>query len=195
MNKKAIVSCEINDLISNRWSPRAFKNEPIPHDKLCTLFEAARWAPSAFNEQPWQFILGIKPNKAYEFIYDSLIEFNKAWAKNAPVLIVALSKKTYTQNNKDNTYHAYDLGQAVAYLTIQAMAEGLYIHQMGGFDKKIVQKHFSIDDNLDVLTVLALGYIGNISDLSNDIAQLEIKERERKPLASLFYKKSSTDLF
>ena len=164
--------------IKNRWSPRAFAEEPVSEEDLMSLFEAARWAPSAMNEQPWRFIYARKGEESFDQIAGALFEGN-AWAKEAPVLIVSLARTTYTRNEKDNGSALYDLGQAVANLSIQATSLGLSLHQMGGIDKEMLQKTFEIPDNYKVMTIIALGKIGDPSELSEGLQQREAAERKR----------------
>ncbi len=174
------TSYPINNLASKRWSPRSFADKAVEQEKIYALFEAARWSPSAFNEQPWRFIVGIKSQKSvYEKIYEHLIPFNKAWAKFAPVLLVACTKKTYSHNGKQNPTAAYDLGQAVSALTHQATYEGLFVHQMGGFDQDNLRKAFGIDNDFDIYTVIAVGYLDSPEKLPDDLKKAETTARER----------------
>jgi len=187
--KKAHTNHPIISLSSERWSPRAFSSKAIESQKLASVFEAARWAPSAFNEQPWRFIVGKKNDEVYQNIFESLVAFNKKWAGFAPVLFVAYTKKTFAHNNSENSTAAYDLGQAVAHLTYQAMAEGLFVHQMGGFDKEKIKESFNIDDNYEIHTVIALGYPETPDILPDDLKKAELTPRERNEIA--FFVKGS----
>ena len=132
MNKSAKTKYGIHPLLKERWSPRAFKEDIIEKEKLQRIFEAAQWSPSAMNEQPWQFMVGEKGDATYPKILAGLVDANKRWAQKAPVLIVAVAKKNYVYNDKNNFHYLYDTGQAVAHLTFQACTEGLFVHQMGG---------------------------------------------------------------
>lgn len=179
---------KINPLAKKRWSPRAFSDKAVEIEKLYALFEAARWAPSAFNEQPWRFIVGIKDKgNTYAKIFDALVEFNKKWANNAPVLLASCTAKNFKHNNKPNTTAAYDLGQAVSALTHQAMAENLFVHQMGGFDKEKIRKSFALSEAYDIHTIIALGYLGTPDMLPKDLKEAEQTPRERNPFEDFLW--------
>ena len=126
----------IHEILQNRWSPRAFSGQMVEHDKLLSLFEAARWAPSSSNLQPWSFIVTNREDPAaFAKLLGTLGDWNQAWAKNAPILVLALAAAE-REPGKTNHYAAYDLGQSIAHLSIQASALGLTVHQMGGFDRQ-----------------------------------------------------------
>lgn len=181
MEKQAKTKYEIDSLLSKRWSPRSFANKQVEQEKLQRLFEAARWSASAYNEQPWRFILGIKgKDETYSMIYDSMVQFNKDWAKLAPVLMVVVSKNNFTHNNKPNETAVYDTGQAIANLSVQATKEGLHLHQMGGFDKEKIIKDFELPEGYTPQALVALGYIGKPDMLPEDLAKGEYSERLRK---------------
>lgn len=180
MNKEAAASVEIHDLIKKRWSPRAFSSKPVETEKLQRLFEAARWSASCFNEQPWRFILGLKDRgQAYKKIFETLAEGNKIWCRNVPVLVLLIAKKTFSHNGKANLWHQYDLGQAAAYLSLQATAEGLYVHQMAGFNPSKARELFSIPDDFEPFTVMAIGYLGQPDQLPDDLKEMETAARTR----------------
>ena len=141
---------EIHTLLAERRSPRAFAADMIEPEKLQRIFEAARWAPSSSNEQPWRFIVGIKGNgPAYDKIFSTLSERNQNWAQSAPVLAIGVAKKEFSHNDKPNRFHQYDTGQAVAYLTMRAMAEGVFIHQMGSYSASQAREIFNIPDDFN----------------------------------------------
>ena len=127
--------------ILHRWSPRSFANRDVSPADLKKLFEAVRWAPSSFNEQPWRFLVGTRGTPAYQKIFSSLIPFNQGWAGSAPVLILGAAKTTFSHNGSANGYGLYDLGAASSYLTLQAAALGLATHQMAGFDQAARAAH------------------------------------------------------
>ena len=180
MNKEAVTPLKIHELIKKRWSPRAFSLQAVKTEKLRRLFEAARWSASCFNEQPWRFIVGLKnQGQAYEKIFETLVEGNKVWCKNVPVLTLLIAKKTFTHNGKANIWSSYDLGQAAAYISLQATAEGLFVHQMAGFDAAMARKLFSIPDNFVPLTVMAIGYLGSPDHLPEDLRKMEMAARLR----------------
>ena len=179
MEKPALNKYEIHPLIKRRWSPRSFEDRPVEKEKLQRLFEAARWAPSSFNMQPWKFIIGFKGTKSYDKIMASLVEFNQSWAKLAPVLAVVVGNKVNAKNKPNATFQ-YDTGQSVAYLAIQAMHEGLFMHQMSGFDKSTAVKNFSIDDDHAPIAMFAIGYISSHEKLPENLQKMEKAERDRK---------------
>ena len=187
-NKEAQTKLNIHPLIKQRWSPRAFSEKAVETDKLERLLEAARWSASCFNEQPWRFVVGLKDqNHAYDKIFKSLAEGNRLWCKNVPVLILLVAKRTFTHNKKINKWAFYDLGQAAAYISLQAMAEGLYVHQMAGFDAQQIAKAFEIPDDFEPFTVMAVGYLGEATSLPEDLKNIELSVRQRKPLNELVF--------
>ena len=134
MEKPADNQYPIHELIKQRWSPLAFNIRPVEPEKIASLLEAARWAASCFNEQPWFFIVATQDNaQEYEKLFSCLVEANQTWAKDAPLLMLSVAKLSFTRNNKPNRHALHDLGFAVGNLTLQAQALGLFVHQMGGF--------------------------------------------------------------
>lgn len=180
MDKPTKNNFPINDLAKQRWSPRAFSEKPVEKEKLASLFEAARWAPSAFNEQPWRFIVGIKGSKTYDQILQSLVEWNQMWAGKAPVLVVNIARKTFTHNNKPNATAQYDLGQAVAFMLIEAVNQGLISHEMSGFDAETAARSLEIPEDYQAVSVTAIGYYGDADLLPGDMLQSEKEERKRR---------------
>lgn len=187
MNKLAKTKYGIHFLLENRWSPRSFREEIVEKEKLQRIFEAAQWSPSSVNEQPWSFIVGEKGSGTYDKIFDGLVDLNKRWAGSAPVLVVTLAKKHYSKNNQDNFHFMYDCGQAVAHLTFQAMHEGLYVHQMGGFYFDKIKGHFSIPEEFYIVTVVAIGYLGKPEILDDDLREREMTERSRKEISEIVF--------
>ena len=181
MSKTAKTSVEINSVLASRWSPRAFSDKPIAVNKLLKMFEAARWAPSSMNDQPWQFIFGNKGNETYQNLFETLGEFNQMWAKNAPALILCCGIKTRDDNTQNSAYK-YDVRQAVAHLSIQAMSDQIYVHQMSGFSSQKAIELFEIPNHIEPLSILAIGYLGNPQILHPRMQKSEIADRERKPL-------------
>jgi nitroreductase len=188
MNKPANTSLNILDEIKNRWSPRAFSEKPVEHDKLERVFEAARWSASCFNEQPWRFFVGIKgQGNTWDKIFNSLGEWNQKWCKSVPVLVLLVTKKSFTRNDKPNDFAEYDLGQTAAYLSIQAMKEGLFTHQMAGFNRIDARDSFAIPDEYILKTVMAIGYYGDANNLPDDMRKTELGPRSRKALSSVVF--------
>ncbi len=188
--KTAKTRYDIHPLLSQRWSPRSFTGQPVSNESLQRIFEAARWAPSSFNEQPWRFIAGIKGDKTWDMIYNTLVTFNQQWAGTAPVLALAIGKKTSSKNNRPNSIFQYDVGQSVAYITFQAMHEGLYVHQMGGFDTVMAAKLFNIPEDYQVLTAFAIGYLGSPDNLDESLAEMEKAPRERSESEKIVFQNS-----
>lgn len=175
----------LHELMKKRWSTRAFDSREVEDEKVERLLEAARWSPSAFNEQPWRFVVGKKGNEKYEKILASLNEWNQQWAKHAPVLVLNISKKEFSHNGQtNNTYH-YDLGQAVFAMVIEATNQGLMAHQMSGFDAKKAEADLSIPEGFEVISVTAFGYQGDDSHLSDDLKKSEKRERVRLSIDEL----------
>ncbi len=186
MKKAAITSLDIHPVIKNRWSPRSFAPKPVSSDQLERIFEAARWAPSSFNEQPWRFIAGVKGDGTWEKLHECLVEFNQIWTEPAPVLILAIGNKLSAKGEKNSVYQ-YDVGQSMAYITLQAEAEGLRSHQMGGFSKEKARKLFDIPEDYEPMVMSAIGYQDAPERLKPDFAKMEKSPRERKPLEELVF--------
>jgi len=180
--KQASLDYPVNQLIASRWSPRAYDPRPVEPEKLQRIFEAARWAASASNIQPWYFLVGLKGDEVYRKIFETLAEFNQLWVINAPVLTLAIAKTT-NQKNEFNRNYAYDLGQSVAILSLQAMSEGIYTHQMGGFDADAATKDLEIPEDYKVLVAFTLGYRGDAEKLHPNLFRLELNARTRRPVA------------
>lgn len=179
--KKPQTTFPIHELLFNRWSPRAFANIPVEKEKLQRIFEAARWSASASNIQPWYFLVGLQGDSVYSGIYDSLVEFNQLWVKTAPVLCLAICKAN-NPKGVENVFRAYDLGQSMAHLSIQAVAEGLYVHQMGGFDAFKAAELLKIPAEFEVKTAFTIGYIGDPEVLHPNLKKMEFEARERRKL-------------
>ncbi len=171
-----------------RWSPRAFDHRDVSPADLARVFEAARWAASSSNLQPWRFIVGTRNSETHKKIYEALVEFNKEWAGHAPVLILGTALAVSPHSGKPNAYALYDLGAAAAYLTLQAAAQGLVAHQMGGFSHDTARSLLEIPENYALGSVIALGYQGQPAALENPrILEREIAPRERKPLSEIAF--------
>lgn len=186
-SKEADNQYDIHDILRQRWSPRAFNDQVVPPDVLLRLFEAARWSPSSSNIQPWSFIIGIKGDDTYDRIFQTLVEFNQIWAVTAPVLMLSLGCKVRPGKEEINDSYTYDVGQAVAHLSFQATHEGLYVHQMGGFDPAMAVRLFNIPAMYKPITAIALGYMGDAAVLPEKMAEMEARKRERKPISSFVY--------
>lgn len=181
MKKPAKTDFDIHPVLNRRYSPRTFEDRMIEEDKLDRIFEAARWAPSSLNDQPWHILVGVKGlNDVYDKIFSSLLEFNQIWARLAPVLVVMVADKISRKTNKTNHVYLYDTGQAAAHLSMQAMAEDVFVHQMGGFDKDKLISTFSIPERFEPVTAIAMGYAGKLENLPEKFQEMEKAERTRK---------------
>lgn len=187
MDKKATTRLPINELSAYRWSPRAFLERPVENNKLISIFEAARWSASGGNEQPWRFILGIRPDETWENLFRCLDEGNQEWNSRVPVLILSVANMISTWSGKTSPFYQYDTGQAVAQLSLEAMNQGLHVHQMGGFSSEKARELFSIPDDYAPMTIISLGYIGDPVSLSEKLKAREIAERKRKELTALIF--------
>ncbi|MEM9325324.1 MAG: nitroreductase family protein [Bacteroidota bacterium] len=179
INKNTPTDHDILELLQDRWSPRAFKPDPIPGEQIHQMLEAARWAASSYNAQPWRFIYAQQGTPAFAKINDTLVPGNQAWAEKAPLLLLCAMKKDF-DNGKPNFHAMYDLGQAVANLSTQAQALGIALHQMAGLDRRKAAEVFQIPDTFEVITAIAAGYYGgDLSLLPERMQAAEERGRER----------------
>lgn len=187
MEKPAPTQHPVHDLLSRRWSPRAFDERPVEPEKLASLFEAARWAPSSNNGQPWRFIVARKEEtKEYDRLFRCLTEGNQKWAGRAPALILSVAKLTFDDGSPNR--HAYhDVGLAAENLVLQATALGLASHQMAGYHVEKVRTEFNIPSEFDPVAVIAIGYPGDLSVLDDRLRQREVNPRERNPISEFVF--------
>jgi nitroreductase len=172
-------------VIAHRWSPRAFKETPVSANDLKIILEAARWAASSSNLQPWRFLVGIKGSETHSKIFETLVGFNQGWANKAAVLILGAAEAKDAKGNP-NHYAGYDLGQAVVSLILQATSLGLATHSMGGFDHDAARTAFNLTDEYTLGAVIAIGYQDEPAALgSEQMIQREIAPRERRPLSEI----------
>jgi nitroreductase len=184
MSNPAKTDFPVHDLILDRWSPRAFASKPVPPAILASLFEAARWAPSSFNEQPWAYLVATKDDSEnYAKTLNILVEFNAGWAKEAPVLVIAVSELAFKANGIPNRNAQYDTGAASALLSVEATARGLAVHQMAGFDPVKAKQVFEIPAEWEPIAAMAIGYPGDSSSLPQGLRDRETAPRSRKPLS------------
>ena len=170
-----------------RWSPRAFSDREVGHADLKRVFEAARWAPSSGNAQPWRFIVGLKGSETHEKIVSTLVSSNRDWAPKAPVLILGTTAAVNARGNP-NAYAMYDLGAAAVSITLEAAALGLVTHQMGGFDKDAARAALGIPESYALGSVMALGYQDEPASLpTEELVSREVAPRQRKPLSEVVY--------
>lgn len=184
MSRNANTDVAITALLQQRHSPYAFDPaRGVASADVTALFEAARWTMSSYNAQPWRYIVGVKERdlQTWEKIQSVLLEGNQPWAANAPVLALGVVQHNFEYNGKPNKAASHDLGAASAYLTLEATARGLVVHQMIGIDPDKAREVFGIDGSLEPLTALAIGYEGSAADVAATFAERDQKPRERIP--------------
>jgi nitroreductase len=184
--KKAATENPVHEIISKRWSPRAFNGQSIPEKDLHTIFESASWAFSSMNYQPWRYVYAQKSDENnFNLLLDCLVPFNQEWAKNASVIILSLAKKKY-DDGKLNFYAPHDVGAANATLALQAQSMGIYSHLMGGFDKNKTIQNLNIDsEEYEPVVLIALGYVDSPEKLTESLAKREIAPRKRKAVSEI----------
>jgi nitroreductase len=183
MQKPAATDVPLHELIRNRWSPRAFSDKPVAPEVLRSLFEAARWAPSSNNEQPWAYLVAAKDDSEnFAKMLGVLVEFNANWAKHAPVLALSVAHLTTQRDGKPNRVALHDVGSASAQLTLEANARGLQVHQMAGFDAEKARQTFAIPPDWEPVAAMAIGYPGDPESLPEKLRDRELAPRTRKPL-------------
>ena len=183
MEKPAETAFPIHELLRQRWSPRAFCEQAVEPDKVTSLFEAAQWAASCFNEQPWYFIVAARDEtSAFAQMLSCLREGNQEWAKRASVLILTLAHSTFTRTGQTNPHAWHDIGLAVGNLVVQATASGLSVHQMAGILPDRIREVYEVPNGYEPVTGLAVGYRGDPASLSEDLRERELAKRTRKSL-------------
>jgi len=187
----ADIEVTINDLARRRWSPYAYESRSLEPDDVRALFEAARWAPSSMNEQPWRYIFALRDDREeFEKALSCLVEGNRKWARYAGALIFTVAKRTFSRNDKPNRYAWHDVGQASFSLAIEAVARGLAAHQMGGILPDRVAEVYGVPEGYEVVSGIAVGYPGTASDVSTELAERDQKRRPRRPAGeSVFARK------
>ncbi|MFC2091140.1 nitroreductase family protein [Bacteroidota bacterium] len=181
---------DIHTLIKNRWSPVAFSDQVIETDVIQSIFEAASWAPSAYNGQPWRFIWGMKGDESYTVLFDLLNEGNQVWAKTAPVLVLSIAETMFVDRGSKNKFAMHDTGMAVGNLLLQATHAGLFVHQMGGYDAEKAMEVFKLSEYQIPMAVMAIGYKGDKKQLPEEVAKREDKKRERKQVGEFVFNTS-----
>jgi nitroreductase len=179
MAKPAPTELPLLDPIAQRWSPRAFSERAPTDDELALVFEAARWAPSCFNDQPWRFLVVRRDEPEFADAVAGLVAQNQAWAQHAPVLGFSLARQSFAHNGQPNRHAWYDLGAAMALLSIQAASLGLMVHQMAGIVGDVVRERFAVPEELDVAVGFALGWPGDPEALAEPYKTRELAERSR----------------
>lgn len=181
---------DIHELLRRRWSPRAFSPRPVRADTLARLFEAARWAASSLNEQPWGFVVADARDRPEDFarLLGCLNESNAVWAGAAPVLMLSVAKRRFDRGGAENRHAWHDVGQAAASLTLQATAEGLAAHQMAGFDADRAREELGLPEGWDPVAVIAVGYPGDPEALPEKLRERERAVRTRKPSSEFVFR-------
>ncbi len=180
MYKSTEIEYPVADLIAQRRSRRAYASQPIEAHKIHSLFEAARWAPSSMNEQPWSYIYATQDQpELWNKLLDTLNESNRVWAKHAPLLILSMVRRTLIRNGAANGAARYDVGAANAFLSMQATQLGLNVHQMGGFDRQKAVENLNIPETHEPMVIMAVGHLGDSENLSENLKNREVAPRER----------------
>lgn len=180
MEKSTEFASQVMHVIQKRRSRRAYADTMVEAEKIRSLFEAARWAPSSLNEQPWFYVYATRDQTdLYNKIFDTLNEGNKSWAKHAPLLILSMARKNFLRFNSPNPAARYDLGAANAFLSLQAAHLDLNVRQMAGFDAELITKNLAIPDTLEPVIVMAIGYTGDVENLPEKLKAREAASRER----------------
>lgn len=189
-DRKATTSVPIHDLLASRWSPRAIDpNRPVTREQLKVLLEAGRWAPSCNGDEPWRYLILDKSRDpaGWQKVYDCLSENNKKWVKNVPLLMLSCAGSAFEATGKPNRWTQHDTGAASVSMALQAVAMGLVIHQMGGWDAEKMRAAFSIPAEYTPMAVIAVGYQASPDILDDETKAKELRPRGRKPLAERFY--------
>ena len=174
---------KVHSLITDRWSPVAFDDRPVDYDQIHLLFEAAKWAPSARNAQPWRFIFASREMSDYKVLLDLLSEANQVWASTAPLLVMPLAQVISVYKNRPDRLAFYETGMAVGNLLAQATAMGLMVHQMSGYDLERAKETLVIPTRYEPMTMMAIGYKGDPAKLPAEVAARESRERTRMEIS------------
>ena len=177
----------VETLLLRRWSPRAFTPEPVSDADLQSIFTAAAWAASSYNEQPWRFVVGRKGDDTWQIIFDALLPFNQSWAAAAPVLYASFAKKNFTMTGDPNAVALHDVGAASANASLQATALGLHTHGLGGFSADKLRASLAIPADFDPVACWALGRLGDPAALADNYKAMELAARTRKTLSEFVF--------
>jgi nitroreductase len=177
----------VSEIIAKRWSARAFSTRPVEFSQLLSILEAARWAPSSRNEQPWRYIVFTSDNPEILKKAQSVLKDINDYAKRAPVLICAITKKTYSDNGNPNRLYFHDLGAANENMFLEAFNQGLIMHEMGGFDVQKAREIFSVPDDYEVGIMIAIGYQDTYRVLPDRLRHKAFTPRVRKPLSEIIF--------
>jgi nitroreductase len=188
MSMEVFADHPIHELITKRWSPYSFDARSVTDENLRSLFEAARWAPSSYNEQPWSYIVAKKENpEEFQRLLSCLVEGNQVWAKAAPVLALGIAKLRFARNDQPNRAAIHDLGLAAGNLVVEATARGLWVHQMIGILPDKARETYAIPEGYEPLTGIAIGYAGDPKALPEGLRERDLARRPRKPLKEFVF--------
>ena len=188
MSMEVFADHPVHALITKRWSPYSFDSRSVPDEDLRSLFEAARWAPSSYNEQPWNYIVAKKENpEEFQRLLSCLVEGNQVWAKAAPVLALGIAKLRFALNNQPNRAAIHDLGLAAGNLVVEATARGLSVHQMIGILPDKAREIYAIPEGYEPMTGIAIGYAGDPKALPEGLRERDLARRPRKPLKEFIF--------
>jgi nitroreductase len=186
--KQAATDHPILKLLAERWSPYGFEQRQVPEVDLRSLFEAARWAASSYNEQPWNYLVATRENPAeFERLLSCLAEANQDWAKRAPVLVLGIVSLRFAENKKDNRAAVHDLGLAAGNLVVEATARGLAVHQMIGILPDKAREIYQIPEHFEAWTAMAIGYRADPADLADALQKRDLTPRQRKHLSKFVF--------
>lgn len=190
MEKITPTQHEVLDIIKKRWSPVIYSDKPVERNKLLSMLEAARWAPSSYNEQPWSFLVALKEDQEeYKKMLDCLVPGNLEWAQMCPVLMITVAKRQFDANQKDNRHWFHDVGMATQNLMLQAASLGLYAHGMAGFDVEKTRQAYGIPDTHEPVAALGIGYPGEHEGKHEKLVSRDKEPRERDPLKNFVFQK------
>ncbi|HSP63912.1 MAG TPA: nitroreductase family protein [Pyrinomonadaceae bacterium] len=188
MEKPAETKYPIEEILRSRWSPRAFSDRLVEPEKLQSLFEAARWAASSFNEQPWNFIIATKQKpEEHTRLLSCLVEGNQRWARPAPVLVVSVGKLNFAKTGKPNRHAFHDVGLAVQNMVVEATALGLFVHQMAGFSPEKVRETYGVPGGFEPVAAMAIGYGVAKDELPEPFREFDLGARSRNPVSSFVF--------
>ena len=188
MSMEVFADHPVHALITKRWSPYSFDSRSVPDEDLRSLFEAARWAPSSYNEQPWNYIVAKKENpEEFQRLLSCLVEGNQVWAKAAPVLALGIAKLRFARDDQPNRAAIHDLGLAAGNLVVEATARGLWVHQMIGILPDKAREIYAIPEGYEPLTGIAIGYAGDPKALPEGLRERDLARRPRKPLKEFVF--------
>ena len=182
MEKPAQADHPIHEMMKRRWSPRAFAPRPMPRADILTLLEAARWAASSFNQQPWHLLVATRDQEErFAQLLSCLVPGNQVWAQNASLLILTVTKRTFDHNDSPNSCCVHDIGLAACQLVLQATVLGYATHQMAGIEAEKIREVYGVPEVFDPVTGIAVGYPGDPDTLPDDLREMELEARTRRP--------------